>query len=203
VQEVSQTTSSGIQALKCLDPKQKHVQIVLADGFEEIEAIAVIDILRRAGIHIEIMGLQKKEIFSARGLQVGTDTTLTQLPDSIPDMLVLPGGEPGTSHLEESPIVRQMILRQDQSQKWIAAICAAPRILAGLGLLKGRKATSFPGVQARMGDCLYSEDPVVICDHIITSRGAGTALAFAYTMVALLISPDLSQKLQAEMVYLP
>jgi len=194
---------TDIKGLSPGESLQKKTQIILADGFEEIEAIAVIDILRRTDIHVEIMGLGKKDIVSARGLRIVADSVLNQIPDTLPDMLILPGGEPGTSHLEASIIVREMILKQHQSQKWIAAICAAPRILDALGVLEARQATSFPGVKDRMTQCRYSDAPVVVCDHIITSRGAGTALAFAYSIVSVLASPDVSQQLQADMVYLP
>jgi len=194
-------TKTASRSASPSERRQKHVQIILADGFEEIEAIAIIDILRRADIQVDIMGLGKQDIVSARGLRINTDRILIQIPETRPDMLIVPGGEPGTSHLEESTLVRDMILKQHQAKKWIAAICAAPRILDALGILEGRQATSFPGIKDRMSQCLYSEDSVVISDHIVTSRGAGTALQFAYTLVSLLASEELAQRLQAEMVY--
>ncbi len=175
--------------------------LLLANGFEEIEAIAPIDILRRAGISVSILGIGGEEITSARGLRVRVDKPLSTLPESLPDMLILPGGEPGTSHLEQSALVKELILRQHHAQRWIAAICAAPRILNALGILHNREATSFPATEPQMTDCHYRHDAVVICDHIITSRGAGTALPFAYALVSTLISPDLSTQIQKNMVY--
>ncbi len=177
-----------------------YVQILLADGFEEIEAIAVIDILRRAGISVDILGVGNQTIVSARGITIIPDRGVEEAP-LLSDMLILPGGEPGTSNLEKSPMVCHKITQHHHAKKWIAAICAAPRILDHLGILEGRVATSYPSTQADLKNCHYSESDVVISDHIITSRGAGTSLAFAYTLVTQLCHPGVSEKLQTAMVY--
>ena len=181
--------------------KTRHAYVLLANGFEEIEAIAPLDILRRAGVTVSLLGVGGEDITSARGLRIRVDAPLITLPEQLPDMLILPGGEPGTSNLEHHDLVKELILKQHHAQRWIAAICAAPRILNALGILHNRDATSFPATEVQMTDCRYRHDPVVICDHIITSRGAGTALPFAYTLVSALCSPELSTQLQQSMVY--
>ncbi len=177
------------------------VYLLLADGFEEIEAVAPLDILRRAGISVVTFGIGGITITSARGLQVQADHSIRDIPAQLPDMIVLPGGEPGTSNLEKNTAVKDLILAQHHAQRWIAAICAAPRILNALGILQNRQATSFPGTAPQMTNCLYCDDPVVVSGHIITSRGAGTSLEFGYSLVSQLMSQDLSAQLQNTMVY--
>lgn len=177
------------------------VWILLADGFEEIEAVAVIDVLRRAEIEVLTVGIGHNRIASARHLVVETDTILSALPDTLPTMIVLPGGEPGTSNLEKTEAVATLLQKQHDQNGWIAAICAAPRILDHLGFLTNKKATSFPDTKPRMTRCVYIEKNVVISDTIVTSRGAGTALDFAYALVEVLVSPTASETLQKKMVY--
>jgi protein deglycase len=175
--------------------------LLLADGFEEIEAIAVIDILRRAQIQTTLFGVAKREIISTRNVHIMADLVLTTIPAELPDIVILPGGEPGTTNLEKSPIVQAILQRQYIQKKWTAAICAAPRILNNLGFLEHHRATSFPAVAKHMTNCLYSEDAVVVDHPFITSRGAGTALAFAYAIVSTLKGSACAEQLQTDMVY--
>jgi len=174
--------------------------IILANGFEEIEAISVIDILRRAQIDIRTLGLDNTHIQGAHGIKIETDSQLEDSINDSYDILILPGGEPGTTNLENSALLKNLLLKQHTSKKWIAAICAAPRILNNLNILADKQATSFPSTQPKMTHCHYSEDPIVIAKNIITSRGPGTAMLFGYTIVECLTKQS-TASLRESMVY--
>jgi len=178
----------------------KKALIVLAHGFEEIEAITPIDVLRRCAIDITIAGLDYPMVSSARGISLVADTTLEAIKTEVFDLLILPGGEPGTTHLEESALLKEVILNHVKHKKYIAAICAAPRILNGMGLLKEIKATSFPGTKDKMTNCTYSENRVEQDGLFITSRGPGTALEFSFALVDLFRPKAISDALKQKMV---
>lgn len=175
--------------------------IILANGFEEIEAVAVIDILRRAEVNLTIAGLDSLSITSARNLKITTDITLSELQDSLFDIIILPGGEPGTTHLENSPLVTELLIKHAKANKLLAAICAAPRVLEKTGLLTNKKITCFPKTIEKMKTSLYQPNSVVIDDKIITSQGAGTSLEFAYAIVEKLKSKECAENLKKSMIY--
>jgi len=179
-----------------------NAAIILANGFEEIEAIAVIDILRRSQINIRTLGLDSTQIRGAHGIKLETNTRLEDTLNDDYDVLILPGGEPGTTNLENNPLLADRLIKQNEAKKWIAAICAAPRILNNLKILDNKQATSFPTTRPYMTRCQYSENPVVIDEHIITSRGPGTAMLFAYTIVECLTRQS-TASLQENMVFTP
>jgi 4-methyl-5(b-hydroxyethyl)-thiazole monophosphate biosynthesis len=175
--------------------------VVLANGFEEIEATAIIDILRRGNIDVTLAGLDASDITGAHQLSVTTETTLSQALESAFDAIVLPGGEPGTTNLQNSELLKRALYDFAAANKVVAAICAAPRILDALGLLDGKRATSYPGTKPDMTRCTYSEDAVVVDGAIITSRGPGTAMAFAYALLEFLQSSETSQELKEAMIF--
>ncbi|NBV41373.1 DJ-1/PfpI family protein, partial [bacterium] len=152
-----------------------QAMLVLADGFEEIEAITVIDILRRAKIKTFITGLESIEVTSSRGVNIHADTTLADEVNHEFDIIILPGGEPGSTNLQASQLLANKLIHHHRQGKWIAAICSAPKVLAGLGLLNGVRCTSFPTAKVFMENCIYEEKPVVIDKTFITSRGPGNA----------------------------
>ncbi len=172
-----------------------RVLVPLVDGFEEIEAISIIDILRRAEIDVTVagMGTPNTVITGSHQISVQPDTTLDEIWSETLvnqyDALVIPGG-PGVSTLLESAALGQLVLQFDKARKCTAAICAAPLVLSKAGLLKRRRATSFPSVRDRIDAGQYSEDRVVVDGHIVTSRGAGTAVEFALQLIAELLDPD-------------
>lgn len=171
------------------------VLVILAQGFEEIEAVTCIDILRRAGIEVVVAGLESETITGSHGITITADKQLDQvLPDF--DACVLPGGMPGATHLSESKKVSEIIQKMDRGKKIIAAICAAPAVvLSPLGILKNKNATCYPGLQNRFGsDVHFKQDPVVVDGNIITSRGVGTALAFALAVVEKLCGKQAGEK---------
>jgi protein deglycase len=184
-----------------------RVLIPLAEGFEEIEAVTVIDLLRRAGIEVCIAKVTPADgsgagagseaeaasdganlVTGSHGIAVQADARLAELDDAGFDMIVLPGGMPGAAHLKADSRVISMLRGASARGAYVAAICAAPSVLAHAGLLDGRAATSFPGfldAQSAPGVQL-STAPVVIDGRIVTSRGPGTAIDFALTLIELL-----------------
>lgn len=168
------------------------VLAILAEGFEEIEAIAPIDLLRRAGAEVTVAGLGEGIHVTGRGgITVHADTTLAMLDASggpAFDCLFLPGG-PGVKHLRADPRVRARVLRQHSADRWLAAICAAPTVLHDAGLLAGRRYTAHFSVAGELPDILANER-VVADGKLLTSRGAGTAFDFGLLLVEKLFSPE-------------
>ena len=165
-----------------------RVIVPLAEGFEEIEAITVIDLLRRAGIEVQTAALASRRVTGSHGITVEADGLLEELQHETFDMIVLPGGMPGADLLKNDPRVLSLLRSSDQQGRYVAAICAAPGVLAHAGLLEGRTATSFPGfLRADSAPGIrLSDAPVVSDGRLVTSRGPGTAMDFALTLVELL-----------------
>ncbi len=168
----------------------KKVLVPLAPGFEEIETITVVDILRRAGARVVLAATEEGPIEGSRGVCVVPDTLIDQVDDRDFDLVVLPGGQPGTANLQKNEIVKTIIQNMHQSQKQVAAICAAPIVLQSAGILKNAVATSHPSVQDQLHEIDYSEERVVVDGRIITSRSPGTALEFALKLVEILFGRE-------------
>jgi len=163
------------------------VLIPLADGCEEMEAVIVMDILRRAGVEVVAASLMPGPVNCSRGTRLLADAVLDEVLQQPFDMLVLPGGMPGAEHLKNDVRIQALLAQYAAEGRYIAAICAAPMALHAAGLLEGKRATSFPGVLDQLpGSHHYVEDAVVVDGRIVTSRGPGTAMSFALTLVGLL-----------------
>jgi protein deglycase len=161
----------------------KRVLVPLAEGFEELEAVTIIDILRRAGIEVVVASLASSPVTGSHGIRLAADTPLGALVEQDFDMVALPGGMPGAEHLKKDPRVAEILKRLHAKGRPIAAICAAPMVLASAGLLAGRRATSYPGFLADAENSTIVGDAVVVDRGVITSRGPGTALDFALALV--------------------
>lgn len=175
------------------------IAALLANGFEEIEAITTIDVLRRAGFHVDTIALQDLQVTGSHGITVVADRSFED--QEVYDVLFLPGGQPGVAHLSEDPRVIQMIQTYMHQNKIIAAICAAPLALQKAGILNDKNITSYPMKEAatQFKEANYLEDNVVVDGNLITSRGVGTALDFAFALVEHLGKS--SENLRKSMVY--
>jgi len=177
------------------------VYVHFADGFEEIEAITVIDVLRRAGAEVKMVSITGKlEVRGTHDIPVTADLLFKDADYANCEMIVLPGGMPGTTNLAAHAGLVKEIKAFARSNKWIAAICAAPMILGDLSLLKGKKATIFPGMEDHLLGARFSGDKVVIDGSIVTSRGAGTAMEFALTLTEILKGEQKSASLRKAML---
>lgn len=176
-----------------------HVLVPLAQGCEELEAVTVIDLLRRAGITVDTAGLDGQPVRASRGTVLVPDITLDEALGRDYDMIVLPGGLPGADHLKDDARVIELVRRMAGQGRYTAAICAAPRVLARAGLLDGRRATSFPGALdvASIPGIEYTDCPVERDGTIITSRGPGTAMDFALELIELLTGREQRDKVEA------
>lgn len=174
------------------------VAVVFAPGFEEIEALTPVDVLRRAAIEVDMVGLLDEQVEGSHGICVQMDRVFDGDLTAY-DMVVLPGGMPGSTNLRDHDGLIAALQERAGSGAFVAAICAAPIVLHQAGLLDGRRYTCFPGVEDQIGVGDHQTDIVVIDEHIVTSRGAGTSLAFAYTLVDLLGGNG--QELADKMVY--
>jgi len=166
------------------------VLVPLAQGCEELEAVTVIDLLRRAGVSVVTAGLDDKPVRASRGTVLLADTTLEEALLQEFDMVVLPGGLPGADHLAGDIRIRDLLRKMADTDRYTAAICAAPKVLASSGLLAGKKVTSFPGALDAFDGLDYRADAVVQDGKLITSRGPGTAMDFALTLIENLVGKE-------------
>lgn len=168
----------------------KTVLVLLAPGFEEIETITVVDILRRAGARVTLAGTEEGVLKGSRGVHILPDDLIENILETEFDLVVLPGGQPGTDNLNKDARVSQLLIKVNGLGKKIAAICAAPLILKSAGILENRCVTSHPSVQNAMEGISYREDRVVVDGNIITSRSPGTAMEFALKLVEVLYGQE-------------
>lgn len=178
------------------------VLVPLAQGFEDLEAATIVDILRRAGVEVITAGLTPGLVQGSRGLRVQPDAYLDDVLDRDFDMIALPGGLPGSEHLKNDPRIQDLLKRTANAGGYTAAICAAPMALAAAGLLDGRRATSYPGVVDRLNlpGTVYLSEPVVVDGKVVTSRGPGTAMDFALTLAELLVGKAVRNEVEAALV---
>jgi len=178
----------------------KKAAVFLATGFEETEAIGTIDVLRRAGIETTIVSiLDSLTVKGAHGIEVVSDRLFQDTDFADFDALVLPGGGPGSHHLNAFAPLKTLLVTQHAQGKLIAAICAAPLVLGGLGLLKDRQATCYPGIEPQLTGAILTDAPAVTDGNIITGKGPGLVFSFALSIVSYLqgeaIASSVSQDL--------
>jgi len=178
-----------------------RVLVPLAPGFEEIEAVTIIDVLRRGGIEVCVAGLERGPVTGAHGITVATDVGLADVEGDSLAMIVLPGGMPGTTNLRKSARVLELVRELEAAGRTVAAICAAPTVLAAAGVLEGREATAYPSVRGQLGGArVVTQAKVVRSGPVVTSQGVGTALEFALELVAELAGPGKARELRAALL---
>lgn len=179
-----------------------RVAVFFAEGFEEIEALTVVDICRRGGLTADMVSVTgNMEVTSSHGVTVKADKTFEQADFNDYDMLVLPGGMPGTKNLEAHEGLMRQIDTFYEKGKYIAAICAAPSIFGHRGILKGRNACSYPSFESHLEGASVTAGPVEISDHVITSRGMGTAIEFGLTILSIFCGQEKAEELAKGIVY--
>ena len=179
-----------------------RVLVPLAQGCEELEAVTIIDLLRRAGIEVVTAGLDEQPVSASRGVVLVPDVSLDQVLQENFDMVVLPGGLPGADHLKDDPRIIELLQRTAAGDGYTAAICAAPKVLAAAGLLEGRQATSYPGAfdPSVVAGLDYLEQAVVTDGRVITSRGPGTAMDFALKLIEVLTNRTRRDEVEAALL---
>lgn len=178
------------------------VYIFLAEGFEEIEGLTVVDLLRRAEIDITMVSITgSSKVIGSHGIEVTTDLLFEKADFKDADMLVLPGGLPGTLHLMEHEGLGQLLQDFHQKGKDLAAICAAPRVLGTKGLLTGKRATCYPGNESYLNGAIMVDADVVEDDNVVTSRGMGTAIDFSLSLIGRLLDEETAKRIAASIQY--
>ena len=178
------------------------VGIFMADGCEEIEALTVVDMCRRAGIDIQMISIMDKmQVVGSHKIAFEADAMYDDVHYEELDGVVLPGGMPGTLNLGAHAGVNAVIKEFDKAGKLVAAICAAPSVLGEAGLLEGRAATSYPGFEEKLKGAELKENPVAVSEHIITSRGMGTAIDFSLAIIAHFLGQEKAEELAKQIIY--
>lgn len=177
------------------------VYLFMADGFEEVEGLTVVDLVRRAGIELKTVSIMGKiEVTGAHGIEVKADCLFEDMKEPA-EMLILPGGVPGTPNLKAHKGLQQLICKSAEQGIYLAAICAAPTVYGELGLLKGKKATCYPGLENGLLGAEVVYDNVAADGNFITSRGVGTAIDFSLKLVELLKNKAEADKIAKAIVY--
>lgn len=180
----------------------KKIYVFLADGFEEIEALTVVDLLRRAQLEVVTVSIKEEtQVMGSHRIPVLADAVFSQTDCSDGELLFLPGGAVGTQNLGNCQPLLELVKTYAAQGRKVAAICAAPTILAKLGLLDGRKATCYPSMMEELAGAEKTTDPVAVDGNFTTSRGLGTAIDFALELIAQLISPEKTKEIAQSIVY--
>ena len=173
------------------------VYLFLADGFEEIEALTPVDMLKRAGIEITTVSINKDKIVTgAHGIKVVADKTTVEVSPEDAEMVILPGGLPGADNLRSNATVNYFIDTAEKNKKYICAICAAPRILGEKGLLKGKNATCFPGFESYLKGANHVDAGCILDTNIITAKSMGKAVEFSLQMISVLKGEKTAEKIK-------
>ncbi|HEB81538.1 MAG TPA: DJ-1/PfpI family protein [Gammaproteobacteria bacterium] len=179
-----------------------HVLVPLAQGCEELEAITITDLLTRAGMAVTTCGLDDRPVKASRGMTLLPDCSIDEVKDKSFDLIVLPGGLPGADHLRDNATLQQMLKKHAAEGHYVGAICAAPKALAAAGLLDGKTATAYPGVLEALNDpkITISGQAVEIDGKVVTSRGPGTAMDFALTLIERLAGSEKRDEVETQLV---
>jgi len=178
----------------------KTALVLFAEGTEELEAVSIVNILRRGEVNVTLAGLKEGVLRGSRGTQILSDTTLDEALTHNYDMVVLPGGQPGTNNFKADARVIQLLQKMAANGRYVCAICAAPSVLATAGLLTDKLATSYPGALDEFSDVQQQTAAVVEDGQLITSRGPGTAIDFSLTLLERLAGKAKREEVEAALV---
>ena len=179
----------------------KKIAVQLAPGFEEIEAITIIDVLRRADLEVTTISMTDElKVTGSHDIPVIADTLFHEVDYSAMDMLILPGGMPGSANLDSHRGLREQIIDFNKKHKMLGAICAAPLVFGHLNLLKGRQAVCYPGFEKELKGAIIGKEPIALSDHILTGRGVGAALKFSLKVVEILTDKEKADSLAEAML---
>lgn len=179
----------------------KKAYVFLAEGFEEMEAVTPVDLLRRVGVDAKLVSVTgERMVTGAHGVRYQADLLFDEIEPNA-DALILPGGMPGTLHLQEHQPLARLLLSQYEAGGWVCAICAAPMVLGALGILKGREATIYPGMEQHLIGATCSTAEVCVDGNVVTSRAPGTAIPFALKLAELLTDAKTAEGLISDIVY--
>ena len=180
----------------------KKAVMLFAEGFETVEALMVVDLLRRGGVEVTMASINEDDwVVSSHGVNVEMNSTLGEVDVLSYDAIILPGGMPGTLNLGESEAVKKAVLAMNDAGKIVSAICAAPGVLGKYGLLEGKNACSYPSHEKNLTGATVSREPVVVDGNIVTSRGLGTAMEFGLTLLGLLEGQEKEDQIKDAIVY--
>lgn len=180
----------------------KNVKVFLADGFEEIEGLTVVDLLRRAGIDTEMISVMgRKEVKGSHGITVSADRLFEEGDYEDADCLVLPGGMPGTLNLGSHEGLKALLKEHYAKEKMLAAICAAPSVFGELGFLEGRVATCYPGFEGKLEGAIVCASKVAVDQNVITAKGMGAAIDFSLKLIELLLDRETAEKISSDIIY--
>lgn len=178
------------------------IAVFFAEGYEEIEALTVVDLTRRAGIETWMVSItEEKKVTGSHGIEVSMDKTLAEVDFNEVDMIVLPGGMPGTLYLEACEPLMEKVKEFDKAGKYISAICAAPTVFGHLGLLEGKKACCYPGMEDGLENAEVTYNSTAVAEHILTSRSMGTAIDFGLQIIAVFQGSEAAEDMAKKIVY--
>ena len=178
------------------------IYVFFANGFEEVEGLTVVDLLRRAKVDVTMVSIKSdKMITGAHGIVVMADTCFDEMTYDDQDLLVLPGGMPGTTNLGAHKGLTDLLVEFHRAGKNVSAICAAPSVLGKLGILEGKNATSYPGFEEELKGADVTVNPVEVAGNVVTSRGMGTAIPFALALIEMLVDKDTADSLKHAIIY--
>lgn len=179
----------------------KNIAVHLAEGFEEIEAVSIIDVLRRADLNIVVVSITEKiEVKGSHGICIIADKLFNSVDYEHIDMIILPGGMPGSKHLNEHAGLCEQILNFHDNIKFLGAICAAPMVFGNLGILKNKNATCYPGFENQLHGAIVTQENIEVANNILTAKGAGVAIHFALKIVEILKGKMFADKLAEKMI---
>lgn len=180
----------------------KQVVMLFATGFEEVEALMTVDLLRRGGVAVSLASItDEMTVCGSHDIKVGMDTTLSEVDLGQMDAILIPGGMPGTTNLGADEKVCQALVQMNEAGKIVGAICAAPSVLGACGILQGKKATCYPGFEDQLDGAVFVDEMAVVDGNVVTSRGLGTAMEFGFCLLEQLVSKEAADEVREKIIF--